>query len=216
MAAIGERAADRAVSVFVGLDIPELRTQRLLVRRLTMADLESCHTLYLETGWAAPERSEADNRERRRAWLEWTVRSYDELLALTQPPYGERAITLRDTGEFVGLVGLVPLLAPFGQLPAFGAIVDAKFEPAVGMFWSIRPAHQRSGCATEAAAALATWALANLNLARLVAGTDRDNAASIGVMRRLGMRIETNPYPEPRWFQVVGILEGRRTTPATR
>jgi RimJ/RimL family protein N-acetyltransferase len=216
VAAIGSRAAHRTVIVLVGLDIPELRTQRLRIRRLTMADLESCHILYLETGWADPERSEADNRERRRAWLEWTVRSYDELLALTQPPYGERAITFQHTGEFVGLVGLVPLLAPFGQLPSFGAIADSKFEPAVGMFWSIRPAHQRSGCASEAAAALATWALANLNLARLVAGTDRDNAASIGVMRRLGMRIETNPYPKPRWFQVVGILEGRRTTPAAR
>ena len=214
MAAIGSRAADRTVNVLVGLDIPELRTQRLRIRRLTMADLEPCHTLYLETGWADPACSEADHRERRRAWLEWTVRSYDELLALTQPPYGERAISLQPTGEFVGLVGLVPLLAPFAQLPAFGAMSDAKFEPAVGMFWSIRPAHQRSGYATEAAAALATWALANLNLARLVAGTDRDNVASIGVMRRLGMRIEVNSYPEPRWFQVVGILEGRRTTPA--
>ena len=211
MAAIGDRAADRTVTAFVGLDIPELRTQRLLVRRLTMADLDACHAFYMETGWADPARSGAENRERRRGWLEWTVRSYDELLALTQPPYGERAITLQHTGEFVGLVGLVPLLAPFGQLPAFGGAADSKFEPAVGMFWSIRPVHQRSGCATEAAAALATWALANLNLARLVSGTDRDNLASIGVMRRLGMRIETNPYPEPRWFQVVGVLEGRRT-----
>jgi len=26
-------------------------------------------------------------------------------------------------------------------------------------------------------------------------------------MRRLGMRIETNPYPEPEWFQVVGVID---------
>src|SRR5215471_4900553 len=122
----------------MALDIPELRTQRLIVRRLTMTDLASCHALYMETGWADPALSEAENRERRRAWLEWTVRSYDELLALTQPPYGERAIVLQGTDEFVGLVGLVPLLAPFGQLSAFGATAAAKFEPAVGMFWSIR------------------------------------------------------------------------------
>ena len=193
----------------MGLDIPELRTQRLRVRRLTMADLESCHALYMETGWADPALSEAENRDRRLAWLEWTVRSYDELLALTQPPYGERAVCLQDNGEFIGLVGLVPLLAPFGQLPAFGAIAQAKFEPAVGMFWSIRPAHQRRGYATEAASALAHWALDNLNLARVLAGTDRDNVASIAVMRRLGMTIETNPRPEPPWFQVVGILEAQ-------
>jgi len=191
----------------VALNIPELRTQRLRVRRLTMDDLEACHALYLETGWADPNLSELENRGRRRAWLEWTVRSYDELLALTQPPYGERAVTLSETGEFVGLVGLVPLLAPFAQLPAFGSVAGAKFEPAVGMFWSIRPAVQRRGYAAEAAAALARWAFENLNLARLVAGTDHDNTASIQVMRRLGMTIETNPYPQPPWFQVVGILQ---------
>jgi len=193
----------------VALDIPELRTQRLSVRRLTMADLEACHSLYMETGWADAALSEAANRDRRRTWLEWTVRSYDELLALTQPPYGERAVTLQSTGEFIGLVGLVPLLAPFGQLPAFGGSAQAKFEPAVGMFWSIQPAQQRRGYATEVAAALADWAFANLNLARLVAGTDHDNAASIAVMRRLGMTIEANPFAEPPWFQVTGILDGQ-------
>lgn len=191
----------------MSLDIPELRTQRLRVRRLTLADLDSCHALHMETGWADAALSETANRDRRRAWLEWTVRSYDELLALTQPPYGERAVVLQDTDEFVGLVGLVPLLAPFRQLPAFGGTAAAKFEPAVGMFWSIHPARQRQGYATEAASALASWAFANLNLARLVAGTDRDNGASIAVMRRLGMTIETNPFAEPPWFQVVGILK---------
>jgi len=193
----------------VALDIPELRTQRLLVRRLTMADLESCHALYMETGWADPSLSEAANRDRRRAWLEWTVRSYDELLALTQPPYGERAVILQATGAFIGLVGLVPLLAPFGQLPSFGGRAQAKFEPAVGLFWSILPAQRRRGYASEAASALASWAFENLNLARLLAGTDHDNTASIAVMRRLGMMIEANPFAEPPWFQVVGILDGK-------
>jgi RimJ/RimL family protein N-acetyltransferase len=193
----------------MGLDIADLPTRRLLVRRLTMDDLESCHRLYLDVGWADAALSEAEVLDRRRAWLEWTVRSYDQLLALTQPPYGERAVVLRDTGEFVGLVGLVPLLAPFGQLPAFGGIANAKFEPAVGMFWCMRPNRQRRGYATEAASVLAQWALANLDLKRIVAGTERDNLASIGVMRAIGMAIEENPFPEPLWFQVMGILEPR-------
>jgi hypothetical protein len=28
-------------------------------------------------------------------------------------------------------------------------------------------------------------------------------------MRKLGMRIEKNPYPEPPWLQVVGILDNQ-------
>jgi hypothetical protein len=29
-------------------------------------------------------------------------------------------------------------------------------------------------------------------------------------MRKLGMRIESNPFAEPKWFQVVGSLEAAR------
>jgi RimJ/RimL family protein N-acetyltransferase len=43
----------------------------------------------------------------------------------------------------------------------------------------------------------------------MVATTTYDNAASMGVMRKLGMRIEKNPYEEPQWFQLVGILDNR-------
>jgi [ribosomal protein S5]-alanine N-acetyltransferase len=39
-----------------------------------------------------------------------------------------------------------------------------------------------------------------------VATTSSDNAPSIGVMRKVGRHIERNPYPDPPWFQVVGVL----------
>jgi RimJ/RimL family protein N-acetyltransferase len=165
----------------------------------------------METGWADPDCTEEENRLRRRAWLEWTIQSYDQLVALTQPAYGERAITLRDTGQFIGLVGLVPLLAPFGQLPSFGAMEGSPWEPQVGLFWSILPQHQRRGYATEAAGAVVAWALDAMRLRRIVAGTTHDNAASVAVMRKLGMRIEANPFSEPAWFQVTGLLEPGQT-----
>jgi hypothetical protein len=40
-----------------------------------------------------------------------------------------------------------------------------------------------------------------------VATTEHANIASIGVMRKLGMRIERNSLSEPPWLQVVGVLE---------
>ena len=52
-----------------------------------------------------------------------------------------------------------------------------------------------------------TKAFSTLKLKRIVATTTYDNAALMGVMRKLGMRIERNPMSEPLWFQVVGILE---------
>ena len=42
---------------------------------------------------------------------------------------------------------------------------------------------------------------------RIVATTSYDNLASIAVMRKLSMRIERNPLPDPPWLQVVGMLE---------
>ncbi len=186
--------------------IPTLKTERLHVRPLTAADLENCHQLYVAIDWIDHALDLETNRQRRDSWLRWTVDSYRELAALNQPPYGERAVENRG-GEFVGLVGLVPSMAAFGQLPAYGARSDARTRPEVGLFWAMSPEHQGKGYATEAAQALISYAFGELQLERLVATTEHDNLASIAVMRRLGMRIERNADAASPWPQVVGLLE---------
>jgi RimJ/RimL family protein N-acetyltransferase len=50
-------------------------------------------------------------------------------------------------------------------------------------------------------------AFATLCLARIVATTEQDNLASAAVMRRIGMTVETNPFPEPGYFQTMGWLD---------
>ena len=146
--------------------------------------------------------------ELRPGWLEWSIETYGQLEALQQPPYGERAIELRETGEMVGMVGVVPSMGPFGQLPGFGGIGPAeRFRPEVGLYWGLAPGHRGHGYATEAAAAVIAHGFGEMQLARIVATTTRDNHASIAVMRRLGMRVEENPLPDPFWFQVVGWLD---------
>ena len=97
-------------------------------------------------------------------------------------------------------------MGPFGELPGFGGIGPAeRFRPEVGLD-GMAPAIRGRGYATEAAAALIDHGFREMRLARIVATTTRDNLASIAVMRRLGMRVELNPLPEPHWFQVVGWL----------
>ena len=58
-----------------------------------------------------------------------------------------------------------------------------------------------------AAKALIDYAFNELKLRRVIATTTYDNIGSQGVMRKLGMRIEKNPLPEPPWLQVVGVIE---------
>jgi RimJ/RimL family protein N-acetyltransferase len=171
--------------------VPPLRTPRLVVRELRAGDR------------GAVEHVAGGDRER---WLRWTGLGYEQLDELRQPPYGERGIELLESGELVGLVGLVPAMGPFGLLPAWPE-PGRLYRPEVGLYWAVAPEHRRRGIATEAAAPLIAYAFAEMGLARVIATTEHANTASIGVMRRLGMRIQRNPEPEPAWFQVVGILE---------
>jgi [ribosomal protein S5]-alanine N-acetyltransferase len=194
------------------MSVPALETDHLLIRRLISDDLNVVHRV-LEADSDLPlSASDAiKTLELRRRWLAWTIASYDELVRLLQPPYGDRAVALKQTGQVVGLVGYVPCLAPFGQLPSFRQAADDPSRqfmiPEVGLYYIFDPAYRRQGFATEAAIALANYAFTELHLRRIVATTIYDNAASIGVMRKLGMRIEHNPAPTPFWFQVVGTLE---------
>jgi [ribosomal protein S5]-alanine N-acetyltransferase len=169
----------------------EIATARCAIRELTPADRP------------AVERVLGPGRE---DWLEWTVRSYTRLAELHQPPYGERALTLRATGEVIGLVGFVPSLGPFGQLLRWTPAGEGM-RPEVGLFYSIDLTYRGQGYATEAARALIDYGFDHLHLARIVATTDYDNNASIGVMRNAGMHISRNPLPTPHWFQVVGSIE---------
>jgi RimJ/RimL family protein N-acetyltransferase len=197
--------------------IPPLGTERLLIREFVAGDLDAVHRLLdVDLADADPGTEGALTLAARRRWLEWTVLGYEQLAYLRQPPYGDRAVALRSTGELAGACGLVPCLAPFAQIPALrlpraaddaAPVGPAGASPEVGLYWAIAPAHRRRGYATEAAQALITYAFTTLRLRRIVATTSHDNAASIGVMQKLGMRIERNPAPNPAWFQTVGILD---------
>src|SRR5258706_1445050 len=106
--------------------MPVLTTRRLDVRPLTAADAGAVAAL---------------NGEPEPGWLEWTAAGYHQFAQLHQPPYGERGIELRATGELVGMVGVVPSMGPFSQLPGFDAIslAGARFRPEVGLFRSLSP-----------------------------------------------------------------------------
>jgi len=190
--------------------VPPLETRRLLIRELDLDDLPTVHALLdvdlAETDWREPARTLVE----RQRWLEWTILGYQQLPDLRQPPYGDRAIVLKRTGDVIGVCGFVPCLAPFDQLLSLRATGGlgprGGSTPEVGLYWAVASAHQRQGYATEAARALVTYGFGALDLLRIVAMTDFSNTASIGVMRRLGMQLDRNPSPDPPWLQVVGVL----------
>lgn len=194
------------------MHMPILTTERLLIRPFVLGDLEAAYRILdIELGQADTGTAGAQTREQRRAWLEWSVLNYEQLAWMYQPPYGDRAVVLKRSGELIGAAGYVPALGPFDRLPGFSSAVPPdrarRFVPAFGLYWAITPAHQRQGYAGEAARALIDYAFTQLKLQRVIATTTYANAASIAVMRKAGMRIEHNPDAEPPWFQVVGIAD---------
>jgi RimJ/RimL family protein N-acetyltransferase len=179
----------------------DLETDRLLIRAFRADDLDGFAELMDDAFGTGASR--AAFREQ----VAYYALSDVVQARLKQPPYGDRAIVLREGGAIVGSVGFVPCLAPFGQLPSFGGTEAARHTPEVGLFWVIRTENRGNGYASEAAAAMIRFGFDELRLGRLVATTEFDNLASVGVMRRLGMRVERNPFPSPKWFQVVGVLD---------
>lgn len=189
------------------LDVPVLTTERLIVRPWSLNDLDAAVQLidvevYPETPGALPT---PEQRAERKRWLEWTVLSYEQLAKLYQPPYGDRAICLRDGGAVVGTVGFTPCYHPFGQV-GLGDAPPMGHTAELGLYWAVAPAQRGRGYAAEAARALIDFAFHEMHAHRIVATTEYDNLASQGVMTKLGMELRRNPLDEPPWLQVVGLL----------
>ena len=196
------------------LPMPDLETTRLLIRPFGMEDLEAAHHLFdVELRDAELGSDKMETLAERTEWLQWAVRNHVQLAKLNQPPYGDRAIVLKSSRQLIGSCGFVPCLNAFEQLPYFAsgnvAGSSGRYSTEFGLFYAISPSHQRLGYASEAAQALVDYAFQQLHLKRVIAETNYDNVASMSVMRKLGMRIETNPSSEPPWLQVVGIIENK-------
>jgi RimJ/RimL family protein N-acetyltransferase len=181
------------------MSMPELSTPRLVIRAFTASDLDARHRLGRE---AFGDSGPLDDTRR---WLEWTVASYRELARLYQPPYGDYAVSLKDSGEVIGSVGIVPSVVPWAVLDGEDS-PQPLLTPEFGLFWAVLPAHQRQGYALEAARGIIDFLFGQMRVRRVVATTEFENHASQRVMEKLGMTIRRNSTGNPPWCQVVAIL----------
>lgn len=147
------------------LEIPVLTTERL--RLTALADRHFEH-------YAAMLANESSTRfvgdgqplDRMNAWRSmamlighWALRGY-----------GMWAVELKDSGEFIGRVGLH----------------NPEGWPDLELGWMLRPEHRRHGYATEAARAALDFAFAQLGAERAISLIRTENTASERVARRLG------------------------------
>lgn len=183
--------------------IPTLETERLVIRELTMDDLNSINIVLNKAAGADTTKSE------RQRWLQWTVLGYEMFAMLEQPHYGERAVVLKETNEIIGAVGIVPYLDTFNKVTAFNRAPNDLATAEIGLYWAIDPAHQCKGYASEAARALVEYLFNHEKLGRIIATTGTKNLPSQKVMQKLGMKVQHLEEPQPPDQFVVGVLENK-------
>jgi RimJ/RimL family protein N-acetyltransferase len=149
--------------------VPELRTERLRLRRWRPSDRDGFAALnadpvvmehFLSTQDRAHSDAFADRIDAHFAGHGW----------------GLWAVELVDTGEFAGFTGL--------WIPGF----EAHFTPAVEIGWRLARAHWGRGVATEAARAAVADGFERLGLDGIVSFTSTGNARSRRVMEKAGLR----------------------------
>jgi RimJ/RimL family protein N-acetyltransferase len=101
--------------------------------------------------------------------------------------FGLFAAELKETGTFIGFVGL--------SVPSF----EAPFMPAVEIGWRIGFDHWGNGLATEGAQAVVNYAFETLKLPGLVSFTVPQNIRSRRVMEKIGMTHDpADDFDHPR------------------
>jgi RimJ/RimL family protein N-acetyltransferase len=149
-------------------------TPRLRLRCYVEDDLARLEKLLAEPltmqHWPQPLTS-AESR----AWLDRALSAY------RTPGYGRFAVEL-DDGTYIGDAGVVR------------AVIDGRDENDLGYIIDHR--YWRRGYGLEAAAACITHAR-SCGIGRIVANMAADNAGSVAVARRLGLRLERS-FNNPR------------------
>ena len=152
------------------LEIPVLETERLRLTAFAERHFEAYASMLAD---ASSTRFVGDGEplDRMNAWRSmamllghWALRGY-----------GMWAVVLKETGEFVGRVGLHQ---PEGW-------------PDLELGWMLMPNQRRHGYATEAGRVALDYAYTRLNVQRVVSLIRIDNTASERVARRLGGRQAT-------------------------
>jgi len=148
-----------------------LETERLLLRRLAPDDLPALHALYRDPVVRRYFPDGTRTLEETREELVWFLGGHPR-----HPELGLWATVERATGAFLGRCGLLPWT------------IDGV--PEVEVAYLIDPLRWGEGFGTEAAHAIVRHAHGVLGIERLICLIDPENAASLRVAEKVGMRFE--------------------------
>lgn len=163
-----------------------LETPRLILRHLTMADLDQLFALYQDPEIRRYFPEGVLNYEDTKEELEWHMHGHPR-----HPELGLWATVHKETGKFIGRCGLLPWT------------IEGQYEVEIAYLLDKSFWHQ--GLATEAAQGILQYGFDRLNLTRLICLIDSENTASQRVAERIGMSFEKEGRDEMGPFLLYSI-----------
>jgi RimJ/RimL family protein N-acetyltransferase len=160
-----------------------LRTDRLLLRTMTVADVDAVHAYQSLEDVARYTTFEPRTRE-----------EVAEKVAAHST-----ALVLGADGDYWQLA-VERASHPGGVIGDLYFTVKSTVNATGEIGWTLHPDFTGRGYMTEAASAVLSLAFAELGLHRVTAELDPRNAASVALCRRLGMRQEAH-FAEDLWFK---------------
>jgi RimJ/RimL family protein N-acetyltransferase len=162
-------------------EIPEARTERLLLRGWRETDLAPFAAMNADPR-VAEHLSGVLDREGSDTFVARIIESW------AMRGFGQWAVERLDTGAFIGFTGL--------SSPSF----EAPFSPAVEVGWRLAAEAWGHGFATEAAEAVLAYGFETLGLDDIVSFTVPENLRSRAVMERIGMTHDpADDFDHPRF-----------------
>lgn len=148
-----------------------LETDRLVLRRFVIEDLDELWVLYSDSEITRFIPDAPKTIDEARAELEWHMYGHPN-----NPNLGLWATIHKETQKFIGRCGLLPWT------------IDGHEEVEVA--YTIARSFWGQGLGTEAAQAIENYAFEHLKLTRLVCLIDPANTASTKVAHKIGMTFE--------------------------
>ena len=160
------------------MKISEVITERLLLRRWRESDREPFFQM-CQDAEAMRYLLPITDRAASNAFIDRLETHFDT------NEFGMCAAERRDTGEFIGIIGL--------QIPRI-AITP---EPCIEAGWRLRRSAWGQGFAREGASAIMDAGFMNLGVSEVIAVTAIQNERSWRVMERLGMHRDASTFAHP-------------------
>lgn len=145
-----------------------IETKRLLLRPLSLGDLDSLFELYQDIDLMRYITGQTRSYENTKARLNVYLSDHERY------GFGLCAAILKSSGEMIGRCGLEPVESKVG------------LEGDIG--WMFKKKYWGRGLATEFGQAMIEYGFTRLPVRRIFARADVANTASIRVMQKLGMK----------------------------